>query len=276
MAAVAQEHSVYYHVLRSIYRLKVEEKVKSQQNDHQRRSGWFYDLYLASPQTESTLLELSEKYDIQPYFMAKYVLQGLCLAERAATGASNTTGPSESRDVAKEARDMALQWLKKPALILSKSCDSALLQQQVNVCFENDDTFGPLLDQSRRNAGMHYESILAQHLLAAGARFLNDGAMKAVRLSKTPDALLVTPLVVAGVTLRWVESKGLFGDPDTMAHHVESQLLSYCDRYGPGLVIYWLGFVADTAESIMDTHRSIVIRDSFPVNATLLSSLTAE
>lgn len=91
-----------------------------------------------------------------------------------------------------------------------------------------------------------------------------------MRLSKTPDALLTTPISVRGRVVHWVESKAMFGDPKTMEGHASTQLKGY-RGYGPGLVIYWDGMVAEAAAKVMHDFPDVVVSSGFPEDAVLCS-----
>ncbi len=183
--------------------------------------------------------------------MAKFVLQGLCEAT--------------SQPVVR-----LVEWMDNHQLVDVQrgGLEPALFAAEVQRCMELGDT-GPLCEIVRANMGREHESILAQRLLAIGASFLADGAQNAINLTKTPDALLTSEVVVDGVVIKWVESKALFGDPATMGEHFSTQLIPYRDRYGPGLVIYWSGYVAQAATRLSD-GRGILVRDRFPDEAFTL------
>jgi hypothetical protein len=46
--------------------------------------------------------------------------------------------------------------------------------------------------------------------------------------------------------VHWIDSKAAFGDPETLKpeSQIGEQLLSYKNRFGSGLVIFWFGYVA--------------------------------
>ncbi|KAG1674257.1 hypothetical protein GQR58_015147 [Nymphon striatum] len=50
---------------------------------------------------------------------------------------------------------------------------------------------------------------------------------------------------VDGKVVNWIESKGSFGDHDNHEGYLKSQYWSYQNRYGPGIVIYWFGFIEE-------------------------------
>ena len=51
-----------------------------------------------------------------------------------------------------------------------------------------------------------------------------------------------------GIMIEWMESKASFGDVATMNESYTKQFSAYERRFGPGLVIYWFGFVHDAAD----------------------------
>ena len=60
--------------------------------------------------------------------------------------------------------------------------------------------------------------------------------------------------------INWIDSKAMFGDEETHVNDVLPQVVSYVNRYGPGLVIYWFGYV----DSIANQDPQITILDHFP------------
>lgn len=99
--------------------------------------------------------------------------------------------------------------------------------------------------------------------------------------------LIITIVAIDGQVINWIESKALFGDEDAHRAYLKDQLYSYWNRYfslfyqikiyhfnflfyrfGPGLVIYWFGYVKDLEK--IHQNRTILIRDSLPSNIILM------
>ena len=89
------------------------------------------------------------------------------------------------------------------------------------------------------NSFSHSEK--ADQLRQAGISFIDEEAQRRAGQDVTPDFRLNVPISVAGSPVCWIDSKALFGDRDTHQGYLDSQLLSYWNRFGPGLVIYWFG-----------------------------------
>ena len=97
--------------------------------------------------------------------------------------------------------------------------------------------------------------------------------------SKTPDVRLPLPISkrcyffwstliivlriggagVRGRPVLWIESKASFGDPNSHKKNLE-QFRGYVNRFGPGMVLYWFGFV----DSLAGDHKDILLADNFP------------
>ena len=60
----------------------------------------------------------------------------------------------------------------------------------------------------------------------------------------------------------WIDSKGMFADLDTFREHSD-QLAGYVHRYGPGLVIYWYGYIEGLPNLSGD---NVLVLDQFPDN----------
>lgn len=93
--------------------------------------------------------------------------------------------------------------------------------------------------------------------------FIDENVLRNKGYDKTPDFKLVLPIAIDGFVINWIESKALFGDDATHAGYLKDQLLCYWNRFGPGLVIYWFGYL-DVIEKSAENNAMIILRDCFP------------
>ena len=63
--------------------------------------------------------------------------------------------------------------------------------------------------------------------------------------------------------VNWIDSKAMFGDPTTFETEHLPQLMGYVNRYGPGMVIYWFGFV-DSLFQLTPTEPDVIVVGSLP------------
>lgn len=78
---------------------------------------------------------------------------------------------------------------------------------------------------------------------------------------KTPDVKLEVPIAVNGFIINWIESKARFASREVHKKYMREQYFSYWNRFGPGLVIYWFGYV-DSISETMETK--FIMMDHFP------------
>ena len=71
------------------------------------------------------------------------------------------------------------------------------------------------------------------------------------------------PFAYKGHVINWIESKALFGDEEHHSNYLKDQLWSYWNRFGPGLVIYWFGFIEELDKN---RDKGILVSDHFPVD----------
>lgn len=103
-----------------------------------------------------------------------------------------------------------------------------------------------------------------------------------------------------GKVVNWIESKAMFGDSVRHKKYLKNQLWSYWNRsvcsssascvcivslissyycyvlytvvvyrFGPGLVIYWFGYVDDLEDN---SSKGILVSDDFPEDFTLMEA----
>lgn len=137
------------------------------------------------------------------------------------------------------------------------------LALNVAQCMFNDHQEGALIDASRRCIGEEYEIRLKQMARSAGITFYDEGDLRREGYDKTPDLKLAVPCLYRGRIVHWIESKALFGDLDSHQKYLHDQLLSYGNRFGNGIVIYWLGYL-DEINNCKENGDFLTILDRFP------------
>ncbi|XP_044292806.1 CDAN1-interacting nuclease 1 isoform X2 [Varanus komodoensis] len=142
-----------------------------------------------------------------------------------------------------------------------------VLANQVYQCTVNDYCYGPLVDCIKHAIGHEHEVLLKEMLLEKNISFLAEDQLRAKGYDKTPDFILEVPVAVEGHIIHWIESKASFGDECSHQAYLHDQFWSYWNRFGPGLVIYWYGFIEE-----LDCHRNrgILLKDCFPTGIVTL------
>jgi len=156
---------------------------------------------------------------------------------------------------------------REPALI-----QDTLLQANVKYCHQSDTFGSPEMDKARNDIGLRYEMILEKALEATNIAYMNETVMRRMGYAKTPDIVLLEPMAIESssgpIVIKWIESKAWFGDPESHAVYLRDQYWPYHNRFGPGLVIYWFGFV----EEMVSSHyrKGIAVMDSFPSSESIV------
>lgn len=152
--------------------------------------------------------------------------------------------------------------LKEPSLIPDQS-----LANNVYQCTINDCCYGPLVDCIKHAIGQEHEVLLRDKLKERNLSFLDENHLRTMGYDKTPDIILEVPIAVEGHIVHWIESKASFGDDHSHQTYLNEQFWSYWNRFGPGLVIYWYGFIGE-----LDCQRSrgIMLKDCFPTDIVTL------
>ncbi|XP_036039030.1 CDAN1-interacting nuclease 1 isoform X1 [Onychomys torridus] len=99
----------------------------------------------------------------------------------------------------------------------------------------------------------------------------DEDQLRAKGYDKTPDFILQVPVAVEGHIIHWIESKASFGDECSHHAYLHGQFWSYWNRFGPGLVIYWYGFIR---ELDCNRERGILLKACFPTDIVTLCHST--
>ncbi|XP_059179370.1 CDAN1-interacting nuclease 1-like [Physella acuta] len=135
------------------------------------------------------------------------------------------------------------------------------LAQEIYETTVLDNFYGPAVDSIKKTCGVEYEMILKSYCKSAGLSFIDEDQMREDGYDKTPDIKLQLPILINNRVVNWIESKASFGDPINHQQYMIDQFLPYKNRFGPGAVIYWFGFVDELAEL---GERGILLLDKFP------------
>lgn len=155
-------------------------------------------------------------------------------------------------------KNKILEMIKNPYTI-PDDC----LAANARACSFCDNQDGPIVDVIRRCVGEEYEQKLKNMASEAGMVFYDEGDLRRVGFDKTPDLKLALPCLYKGKVVNWIESKALFGDLRTHRRYLREQLTSYCNRFGPGIVIYWFGYLEDI-KYLSENSNGLIIIKTFP------------
>lgn len=135
------------------------------------------------------------------------------------------------------------------------------------MCILYDNLYGPIADAMGISAGIEYELKLQNYLTERNLAYSDEEHLRSRGYDKTPDVKLEVPIAVNGFVINWIESKARFGNMEIHQKHIKEQFLSYWNRFGPGLVIYWHGFLDNLHQP---SEKRFIIMDHFPENITYM------
>nr|SVE91902.1 EOG090X0A0V [Daphnia sinensis] len=193
------------------------------------------------------LLRLSDEVGLTPALLARSIIER----------------HYQRDDKSKPAKLLVSTLMKNTALI-----DDRDLAFETYLCLLEDDEYGPIAEATKQSRGYEYEIYLRMELENCKVAFLHEDHLRMKGYDKTPDIKLEIPVAVDGQVINWIESKALFGDEEVHRGYLKDQLYSYWNRFGPGLVIYWFGYVEDLEK--IHQNRIILIRDALPRNMVLM------
>lgn len=238
--------------LGSIYSLEYQRRMKRNHPKVAASAAKFYDRFQEAVNRgdePGIILRLAQEVDISPALLARMILE---------------------QHYEKLAPEVAVSVSK--SLISRKMKDTTLIEDR-DVAYEiylstlNDDQYGPLADVGKHSLGQEYELKLQRIAKDLKLAFRGEEHLRLKGYDKTPDIKLDIPIAVDGFMVNWIESKALFGDEEGHRGYLKDQYLSYWNRFGTGLVIYWLGYL-DTIEQV--NEKKIIVMSDFPSNITVM------
>ncbi|RZC35185.1 C15orf41 -like, partial [Asbolus verrucosus] len=208
----------------------------------------YWELYkeaVKNSESPGIIVKMSEQFDICPCLIAKLILQKYF----------------EDSEIAEQIQ--INNYLRDTSLIPDVD-----LAYEIFLCTLYDNLYSPLSETMKHSLGQEYEIKLHNEVVRLGLAFRDEEHLRKYGYDKTPDVKLDVPVAIDGFVINWIESKALFGDEDAHREYSKNQYLSYWNRFGPGLVIYWFGFPTSILQ--INDNR-FIIKDHLPTNIVYVS-----
>jgi CDAN1-interacting nuclease 1 len=145
-------------------------------------------------------------------------------------------------------------YLKNPAAIGDKR-----LRREIEDVLKAELIYSPEGNRIQHERGKDVEKIVQKWLDKRIIKYLTEYDAKKGEYTKTPDFNLEAPMKLHGRWLNWVECKASFGDETEYKRDYSKQLSHYVSLFGPGMVVYWYGFIEDMPSHLTD--KNILIMD---------------
>ncbi|XP_037072406.1 CDAN1-interacting nuclease 1-like [Pollicipes pollicipes] len=190
---------------------------------------------------------MATRLQVAPALLAKFILN--CYA--------NDTDAAYRRMSDRGKRQRLAQLVREPGLLAEPR-----VAAELRLCVLRDNGYGPLAELVKHTVGLEYEMRLKKKLISLKIPFLDEDDLRRRGHDKTPDVLLDVPIAVSGCIVNWIESKASFGDDETHEAYMRDQYEKYWSRFGPGMVIYWFGFIGDLLPAASARH--VLLQHRFP------------
>lgn len=133
----------------------------------------------------------------------------------------------------------------KNALQNYNAVKNARIQKELQMAQERDLVYSHKGYEIQRKRGEEGEARIAKWLDEQGISYKTEKDLKGQ--GKTVDFLLNKPMEIEidgeAKEIYWIESKGSFGDIKKVRRDYDAQLRPYTQLWGPGIVVYWFGFL---------------------------------
>ena len=236
------------NTLYSILSLEIQHKMKVNHSKLLGNNRDYYDIYVEAVQNGKrmgVIMGMAKDSSLPPALLARHILEKHC-----------------DRDDPAVSRNEVSKLFKDTTLI-----QDARLSCEVQLCILYDDLYGPLADSMGVSIGKVHERKLQDYLTEREIAFCTEEHLRSRGYDKTPDFTLEVPIAVNGFVINWIESKARFGNTEIHQKYIKEQFLSYWNRFGPGLVIYWFRFLDNLSEP---NEKRFIIMDHFPENITYM------
>ena len=120
------------------------------------------------------------------------------------------------------------------------------IKKEIEDCIKEDFVYSPWAYDIQKKNGEEGERKGAEWLDKKKIPYLTEKDNKEMNHHhKTPDFLFEHPQDINGFKANWIESKSMFGDDREVKRQFNKQLGPYLKYFGPGIVVYWYGFIDD-------------------------------
>ncbi|CAG9821839.1 unnamed protein product [Phaedon cochleariae] len=240
-----------YDTLYSILALEIRNRMKINHPRSQMNQQKFWEIYQKSIENcdkLGTIVRMAEKFDTSPCLLAKVILNQYFEKEHCCEDV-----PLSNINI----------YLRDTTLIPDMH-----LAAEVFLCTLYDNIYSPLTESMRSSLGQQYEIKLYKEVMNLGLGFRDEEHLRKHGYDKTPDCKLDVPIIIDGFVVNWIESKALFGDEDIHRDYMKNQYLSYWNRFGSGMILYWFGYLKTILEP---NDKRFIIKDHLPKNIIQIS-----
>jgi len=120
------------------------------------------------------------------------------------------------------------------------------IKNEIEECIKVDFVYSPWAYDIQKKNGEEGERRGAEWLDKRKIPYLTEKDNKLIsHHRKTPDFLFEKPMDINGFKANWIESKAMFGDDREVSRQYKKQIGPYLEYFGPGIVVYWYGFIDD-------------------------------
>jgi len=133
------------------------------------------------------------------------------------------------------------------------------IKEEIKKAIEVDISYSPESSKIQRENGKKGEEMLKTYLEQREIQFLREDDLRKLGSVKTPDFLLNKVIKIRGRRVFWFESKASFCDYIEFKQDYNKQLKHYISLFGPGIVVYWKGYIDD----ILTDKRVLVADNTF-------------
>lgn len=154
--------------------------------------------------------------------------------------------------------------LARPSTQLSKRDQRELRKAAEYDSIHKSD---PLIEAPQYNA-VSLERATEHFLKAKGIRLKTQAELGVDQLAThgraviSPDILLLDPVIINGVPIRWIDAKNYYGAHIVSKRLISTQLANYVKEWGPGAIVFGMGY------SDMFSLPGVICLDTTPFPTT--------